>query len=187
MVRNLQLGLLALLVILIVASYVVPTIFGGLRWALYVYLIADLAWILGWQVYLRSISVPTLGSKERREGSPSGELRRLARILDRADRGMRYSQMRVFYRVRNAFIGKVASVRGLTEEEAKTLLDDPDQLRELINDPIITNFLSVVSEEAAWRSEESSSSDRRPAVKFPKGESTTSTLGRVIERLEAWP
>lgn len=182
--RTIQAVLLTILLALILGSYLVPSLVGEERWILYVYLVAVLGWVVARHVHSRSVPTPPLGLRERQEGIPSGELTAMVRNLKRADRGMRYSQERIFHRVRNAFIGRVASIRGLSEDEVKARLEDPQESRRLVGDPTITEFLSALQ---ATRTTQERFFRSPPVFRFPQGESMTSTLRRVLERMEAWP
>lgn len=178
LVTQFQWGILLLLASLLALTYLLPRLLAPLRWALFVYILLAVAWILTYHVYRRGAPAPPLGPPEPEATGSAGEVRRVVGALSRADRGMRYSQMRVLLRARRAFLGKVAASRDLTEADLEDLMRNPDGLRRLIGDPTLTEFLRLTSRETG--------TGTRPALQVDRGESWSQNLNRLLHAMEGW-
>ncbi len=185
LISPLQIAVLALLTALILGSYAIPTFGTDLRWALYVYLLMAIAWVAIGIVYRRTVPTPPLGLGKEPAAGTSGELKSMVATLKRADRGMRYSQLMAIHRVRSAFLRKMAALRGLDDEDLQDLLRRPSELRRVVGDPVILDFLEDTSGEGDIFATPRPS-DSKLASRFPRGEATTRALGRVVEAMEVW-
>ncbi len=185
LISPLQTGLLGLISALILASYVVPGLGADVRWALYVYLLIVVGWIVTAIVYRRSVPSPPLGLGEKRKIRFSGEFQDLVGTLERADRGRKYSKRIVMLRVRRAFLTKLAHQRGLTQEGVDSLLRSPSELRRAVRDPVILRFLEDTSPEGRTHSFRIPS-DTGLAFQVARGETPSRALSRVLKAMEAW-
>ncbi len=172
------------LVPVILASYLLFPIDPSLRWALYILLLVAIAWTVIRNLHQGAMGVPPLRPPEDGERHASGELTKLAMSLRRADRGLKYSQMIVALRVRNAFLEKVRSNRGLDHQELTSLMGDPEKRSGIVHDPLILRFLAATAEEDLLFSKVTT---REPLLRgVSRGESFSDIIGRVVSAMEAW-
>lgn len=147
-----------------------------------------------WAVALAAIGVAALSAwrqVERRSGEPpplveprpearpsAGRLAVLTAAVDRADRGLPYSQSVVAARARHAFAARLRLHRGLSEEEMRSVQADPERIRALVGDAVLADFLAV---------DESRRESRDRWVERVREAPGFSTAFRdVLRRMEAW-
>lgn len=164
--------LVAALTLLLVGSYTLFPLANELRWALYVLLLVTVAWGVSRAVFRGSTPVPPLGLAEDAEARASTQLGDLLAMLERAEKGMKYSQRTIVLRTRRVFLMKLAALRGLNVEEAEALLADETKLETVIGAPLVA-FLRESSREGF-------------VLGGYHGASWTSELGRVLKAMEAW-
>ena len=131
----------------------------------------------------REVQVPPLVAPSREEDVREGDLGRLAETLGRADRGMRFSQVAVARRVRQAFLTKLRQEYGLRDAELAALMADPAELVRLIRDPLIREFLedTAPAEDTLIREQAAS---RGSTFRFTGRGGFTAGIGQVLEAME---
>lgn len=127
---------------------------GALQWGLGVMGLAVLAG-LAWRLVVRSTSEPgPLVGPAPADAIRSGELGALSRAVNRAQRGLPYSQVNVSSRARNAFLEHARLALGLSPEAMREAQADPEALRHLIADDVLVEFLHLrtgdVDEAYGW-------------------------------------
>lgn len=178
-----QAALAFILMGLVLLSYAFPAQLADLRWPFFLYLLVVLAWILIGYLRREEVESPPLGPRRSASRPPSGELRRVVGLLKRADRGLRFSQVQSLRRVRRAFLVKLGAERGLDEEGVHDLLQRPEALEAVVQDPIILDFLRRTSREELLPPGEAPR--RNPVIRLATG-SMTRYLRWVVGRMEAW-
>lgn len=133
---------LVLLVAVLVGSLLYSAqLSGSLQWGLGVAGMGILA-ALAWRFVLRRTSEPgPLVGPALPDASRPGELGALARAVQRAARGLPYSQVTVSSRVRTAFLEHARLELGIAPEAMRDAQADPQALHRLIGDDILTEFL----------------------------------------------
>lgn len=178
------LGLLTLLVVILIVSTVVVDASAADRWPLYGALLLALSVKLVLVLYETSSTVPALGLPLRRPPSRAGAVQILSDTLSRADRGLRYSQALVALRLRDAFLEKVKSRRGLNEDDLDSLLEDPAALESVVGNAVIARFLSATSQ--GEKLLHTPTDDERPLLRTSGGEPYSASIGRIVTAMEAW-
>ena len=169
--------LLLVAAIILAALAVYGRSVAALSWFL-VIVVACAAALLAVRSMLRNVAEPeSLSPGGGFAGETPGELRALARSLDRARSGSVYSQTVVTARVVTAFLEKVRLTRGLSPQDMERARSDRARLRALIGDPDLADF--VYAQERYSREWAS----RAPAA--AKG-SFGPTFARVLDAMEAW-
>lgn len=169
---------------LVVVSFVVFPGGSDVRWALLVLILIILSLVAFLSLYRAGVRVPPLEAPPEGEVVFRGELSRLARVLERADRGMRYSQVVAARRLRQAFLARLQATRGLTEDELAAFLASPPEMERLVGDPVIREFLenTAPAEKELLRQEAPS---RPRSFRFSGGEQFTKEMGRILRAMEA--
>lgn len=148
------------------------------------------AWVLlvaGILVFLflrqREVRVPPLEAPSEGEDVRQGDLGRLAETLGRADRGMRFSQVAVAWRVRRAFLSKVRQEYGLKDTELAALMADPAELVRIVKDPLVREFLedTAPAEDILIREQAATGGS---TLRFAKRRGFTAGLAQVLEAME---
>ncbi len=159
---------------------------GAVRWLLGIVILAGAAYALVRFVGTRARDPRPLepGARvERRaaarvERRAAGELRSLAKNLDRANAGLKYSQVLVAARMKDAFLEKVRISRGLAPAEVERARSDPHRLMALVGDPDLVVF--VLESERNHRNWPALLRDL-PTRRGFAGESD-----RMLAKMEAW-
>ncbi|MEE9196910.1 MAG: hypothetical protein V3U45_02085 [bacterium] len=177
---------LVLVVVLVATSFVLFPGVSDFRWGLLVWVLVVTGLVVFLSLYRTGVRVPPLEPPPKEELAFKGELDRLAQILRRADRGMRYSQVAVALRVRRAFLTRLQAERGLSEGDLASLLSSSGVMAEAVGGPLIHAFLedTALDEEALVRQH---SPRRAPAFRFAQREGFNRGLDQVLEAMEAWP
>jgi hypothetical protein len=115
---------------------------------------------------------------KRVERRASGDLRSLATTLDRANGGLKYSQVVVAARMKDAFLEKVRVSRGLAPGDVEQVRSDPALLMALVGDRELVVFLL-----------ESERNHRHwPALlkHLPTRRGFAGETDRMLAKMEAW-
>jgi len=165
-------------VLVVIATVFYAQYSGAVRWLLAIVLLATAAYGIVRFVGARARDprpLETAGSVERRA---AGDLRTLARTLDRASSGMKYSQVVVAARMKDAFLEKVRVARGLGARDLERVRSDPEGLMALVGDRELVVFLL-----------ESERNHRHwPALlqHLPTRRGFAGEVDRVLAKMEAW-
>lgn len=174
--ESLFLALLVAVVLAAVAAYGQLT--GAFAWFLAV-VVAAAAGLIAVRSVARNTEDPKpLPSSGRLAGETSGELRVLARTVERARAGFAYSQAIVAARAVEAFLEKVRQSRGLSAEELDRSRGDRAVLLDLIGDPQLADF--VFDNHRYRRDWPRPSAHGSPQADFGP------TLTRVLRAMEGW-
>ncbi len=114
---------------------------AAVRWLLGIAILSGAAFMLVRFVGARARDPRPLEPPRRVERRAAGDLRTLAKSLDRANAGLKYSQVVVAARMKDAFLEKVRVSRGLPREDIERLRSDPVRLMELVGDRDLVVFL----------------------------------------------
>ncbi|HKZ49334.1 MAG TPA: hypothetical protein VJ397_11195 [Thermoplasmata archaeon] len=136
---------------------------GSVRWVLLFLLAAALAAIV-----MRFISVgardPDAAKGARGlVGRRPGEVRRFAAALERAARGMRYSQIVADERLREALLNRARISRGVPSAELDAARGDPERLAAFLGDPDLARFVLESERESRTWPSVLAAMPRRPA------------------------
>ncbi|HTD81179.1 MAG TPA: hypothetical protein VK723_03405 [Thermoplasmata archaeon] len=114
---------------------------GAVRWALGIVILSGTAYLLVRFVGSRARDPRPLEPARRVERRAAGGLRSLAKTLDRARDGLKFSQVVVAARMKDAFLEKVRVSRGLALEDIERIRSDPVGLMALVGDRELVVFL----------------------------------------------
>ncbi|MFQ6012527.1 MAG: hypothetical protein ACE5LS_02660 [Thermoplasmata archaeon] len=179
------LAYLLVVTVLIIALALLSPGSSDLRFAVLVWVLLVAGVLVFLLLYRRAVRVPPLEAPVEGERVVRGELGRLAETLGRAERGMRFSQVVVARRVRQAFLLRMQYEHGLSGEELDALLADPAEFARLVRDPMVRAFLedTAPTEDALIRRDAPGTVS---AFRFTQGRSFTAGIARVLEAMEAW-
>ncbi|MFQ5919120.1 MAG: hypothetical protein ACE5I4_03620 [Thermoplasmata archaeon] len=174
--------------LLIVTGVIIAvTLLGGatsdLRFTVFVWVLL----VAGIMVFLflrqREVQVPPLEAPSKEEDVRRGDLGRLAETLGRADRGMRFSQVAIARRVRQAFLIKMRQEYGLDGAAFAALLADPGEFVRLIKDPLIREFLedTAPAEDTLIREQAATGAS---TFRFTRRVGFTAGIAQVLEAME---
>jgi hypothetical protein len=178
---------LALLVVVVVLAAFSFVLFPGssdLRWTVLALVLVIIGAAVFLSLYRSGARMPRLQPLPESEQPILGRLSRLSDVLDRADRGMRFSQVSIAWRVRKAFLMRLQSERNLREEELATILSSPADLERVVGDPVIEAFLEDTA--PAEEGHPELRTQDPAAFRFPRRGGYTRGLARVLAAMEAW-
>ena len=116
---------------------------GSVQWVLGLAFVGLIAF-LAWRQVLRGTAEPgPLVGPVAPETIRTGELDALSGSMERAARGLRYSQVLVTSRARTAFLEHVRLTLGLSPEGLRRLQRDPEALRRTVGDERLAEFLHI--------------------------------------------
>ena len=116
---------------------------GSVQWGLGLVFLGVIAF-LAWRQVLRGTAEPgPLVGPVAPETIRTGELDALSGSMQRAARGLRYSQVLVTSRARTAFLEHVRLTLGLSPEGLRRLQRDPEALRRTVGDERLAEFLHI--------------------------------------------
>jgi hypothetical protein len=151
---------------------------GRLRWILGFGLIAVLS-VYAWRLVARRTSEPApLAPPVPRGVVHAGELTSFSAVVRRANHGLPYSQYAVSSRARDVLAERTRLARGLSPEGMRSLVQDPQDLRIVLHDGVLEDFLYLRSPDTEER--------YRWVWESRAGEGFELALERVLERMEAW-
>lgn len=182
--RRFVLLLLVLTGLVIVFSLLVPGS-ADAQFAVLVLVLTLIATVAFLLLFRLGVKVPPLASPIVPPRVNEGSLGRLAEALGRANRGMRFSQVVIARRVREAFLTRVAHERGLGRDELESLLAEPRGLQGLVSDPYLQAFL----EDTAPAEEQliKGLGPRGPtSFRFARRTGFTAGIASVLEAIEGW-
>lgn len=181
--RQLLVYLLVVLALVAISFVVFPTS-SEIRWAILVLVLMILGTVTFLSLYRSGAKVPGLKAPHEAEEAFQGEFARLTDALERAERGMPFSQASVAWRVRKAFLTRLKSERGLGEEELAALLDSPGDLKHMVGDPVIRAFLEDTAPTGDGSTRQRT---RDPSTfRFARRGNFTRGITRVVAAMEAW-
>ncbi len=169
--------LLLLGIIALVGLAVRSASLESLSWFL-VILVASWAGFLAVRYVVRDALEPeSPGRADDQASETPGELRSLARAINRARAGSVYSQTIVAARLASAFLEKVRLSRGLSPQEIERVRGDRTALSALIGDPKLADFVAVHERYTReWP-------DNLASASAPKAKAAVSNL---LDAMEAW-
>jgi hypothetical protein len=151
---------------------------GAVRWLLGTVVLAGTAYLLVRFIGSRARDPRPLVPAKRVERRATGDLRSLATTLDRANGGLKYSQVVVAARMKDAFLEKVRVSRGLAPGDVEQVRSDPALLMALVGDRELVVFLL-----------ESERNHRHwPALlkHLPTRRGFAGETDRMLAKMEAW-
>lgn len=179
-----MIGILVVVLILVAFSFVLFPGSSDLRWAILTLVLVIIGAAVFFSLYRSGARIPRLQPPRESDQPLEGQLSRLTEVLERADRGMRFSQASVAWRVRRAFLARLQSERNLGEEELAALLDSSQDLEAVVEDPLILAFLEDTAPAEEGRPELRTQDPS--TFRFPRQGGYTRGLARVLEAMEAW-
>jgi len=166
-----------ILMALLVFALLVGIIFlgGMLRFTLAIFIL----FLIGFNLFYWSIE-ETENSEIWRKGDEFDEevnlkLKEDSALVRRAFKGMEMSQGYLEKKIRDLFLDKLMESRNLSSEEIEKLLHQPDEIRHMVDDEILSDFiLSKLHED------ERSSLERLSVEEYERWIST------LLKRIEVW-
>lgn len=182
--RQFLLILVALLAFVVLLSVLSPGNPGASVGVLVLVLIV-IAVVAFLMLYRIGVKVPPLEDPSVPPRANEGGLGRLAQTLGRADRGMRFSQVVVARRVREAFLTRLAYERDVRRDDLEVLLARPEELRRIVRDPDLQAFLvdTAPTEEQLIRGR---GPEGPTDFRFARTGGFMAGIARVLEAMEEW-
>jgi len=128
-------------VLIVGASVFYAQYSGAVRWLLGIALLSGVAYFLVRFIGARARDPRPLEPPRRVERRAAGDLHTLAKTLDRANAGLKYSQVVVAARMKDAFLEKVRVSRGLAPGDMERVRFDPARMMALVEDRDLVVFL----------------------------------------------
>ncbi|MFW6195866.1 MAG: hypothetical protein ACOC5D_00895 [Thermoplasmatota archaeon] len=124
-------------------------------------------------------------------------LKEISSVADRAYSGKKVSKARLEERIIKEFLGKVKTIKGLSDDEVKKMLNDPEELKEKIDDDRITSFIlnsksftDIVHEKSIHEQSVNRWSTLKKKLKIKKKETKDEgykdRINEILERMEEW-
>ena len=158
------------------ASYAIYS--GALRWLLYA-LVLGVVGFLAIRVVAATVADPAgLGARIPAPANHPGDLAYLRTTLQRAQRGLGYSQLVFEARLREAFLEKVRVLRDIPEDSLVAAVRDPARLQAILRDKKLTRFV--------LESDRNSRGYPATATALPKRTDFAGRTRRLLDRMEAW-
>ena len=151
---------------------------GAVRWLLGLLLIGVVAGFAWYEVNRRTREPSPLLTPAPKLQAHAGELTTLMAVVRRADRGLLYSQVLISSRAREALSEQTRLSLGLSREDMRRLVRDPDALRRALHDPVLEAFLYTPSRDPDWRYRWVE--EARASLGFE------ASLRTVLDHMEAW-
>ena len=114
---------------------------NAVRWLLGIVILAGASYLLVRFIGTRARDPRPLQPATRVERRAAGDLQSLTRTLDRANAGLKFSQVVVAGRMKDAFLEKVRVARGLSPAEIEGLRSNPSALMGIVGDRDLVVFL----------------------------------------------
>lgn len=150
---------------------------GSARWIAGMLLVALLALVATYAVVRRTSRPASLEATPRADEIRDGELASLAEVVERAGRGLGFSQALIVGRARDGFLERVRLERGLAPDAIRRLERDADGLRAVVRDAVLGEFLLATrdrEEREAW------------ATGSRRGGGFDAAIRGILARMEAW-
>ena len=151
---------------------------GSTQWILGVTSLTVFALFASILILRRTAEPAPLVGAAAPEATHGGEFESLAAAVKRASRGLVYSQVQVASRARAAFVERVRLGIGLSPEAMRDVQGDPVQLRRVVHDEVLEDFVRMrigdLDERQRWVIE---SRERGSFVR---------AFRDVLARMEAW-
>lgn len=124
-------------------------------------------------------------------------LKEISNVADRAYSGKKVSKARLEERIIKEFLGKVKTKKGLSDDDVKKMLNDPEELKEKINDDRITDFIlnsksftDIVHEKSIHEQSVNRWSTLKNKLKIKKKETKDEgykdRINEILRRMEEW-
>ncbi|MFQ5907679.1 MAG: hypothetical protein ACE5JE_02450 [Thermoplasmata archaeon] len=178
------LSLIAVVLVLVIISFVVFPGTSTLRWGMLILVLISFGLAVFASLYRTGIRIPPIELPDGSDSDSKGDLPKLSEILRKAEKGMRYSQVAVALRVREAFLARLQTERNLESEELESILVSPRELGRMVGDSDIQAFL----EDTSLHGDSlltANTPDRSLAFGFAQ-EDFVRGLSRIVRAMEAW-
>jgi hypothetical protein len=119
---------------------------GSVRWAVGVAVLTLLS-ACAWRFVVHRTSIVTPAPPTVQGGPHAAEFDRLSRAVQRASRGLPYSQVVVTSRARAAFLEHAGLTLGIDPPRMRELQKDPARLRSLVGDDRLAEFLFLATDD----------------------------------------
>lgn len=136
-----MLVIIVLAILLVFASSYYAAYSGALRWLVFAVVLTVLGYGAVRYAGFRARDPVRLGEPGASNAGVGGRLYDLRRTLERADRGLVYSQAMFEDRMRLTFLARVRSNRHVTTSTLDAATGDPETLQEIVGDRELTEFL----------------------------------------------
>jgi len=150
---------------------------GTVRWLLGFALVAALT-VIAWMRVSSGTQEPApLASPPARADLRTGELTSFTAVVERAERGLAYSQLVVSSRVRDAFAERARLALGLPPDAIRAISADAAALRSRIHDRTLEDLMLL---------ETTDKDERYRWVSEARERGFLASIERVLDRMEAW-
>ncbi len=114
---------------------------GILRWAISIFALGILATFFARAIYAQSIPIKSWERHTQLNLTIGSNLEPLMKTLDRAANGSETSQALLEERLKKLFLERLKTSKEISSDEVKDLQNDPTQLRRVVGDDVLTEFL----------------------------------------------
>ncbi|MFP4050565.1 MAG: hypothetical protein ACLFVB_02360 [Thermoplasmata archaeon] len=187
-----------LLLILIVFLSLFFIFLGGYtEWVLGLIVLLLMCMLIGSEVSSRSKDMSFWERDNELDSELNMNLKEISNVADRAYSGKKVSKARLEERIIKEFLGKVKTIKGLSDDEVKKMLNDPEELKEKIDDDKITSFIlnsksftDIVHEKSIHEQSVNRWSTLKKKLKIKKKETKDEgykdRINEILERMEEW-
>jgi len=110
------------------------------------------------------------------------KLKKHSDLVRRAFQGMELSQGLLEKKISDLYFDKLKDKKNLSDEEIRELLSEPEELRRVVNDEIISDFILSKKE----TDEVLVGNDEIPSKERLKGEDYEQWISRLLKRVDKW-
>jgi len=188
--RKLMLGLIVFL------SFFFIFMGGYIEWVLGLIVLALMCMLILSEISGRSRDMSFWKRDNELDIELNMNLKEISKVADRAYYGKKVSKAKLEERIIKEFLGKVKLERSLSNDEIKTLLNDPDKIKKIVDDEQITSFIlgsksytDIVHEKSIHERPETRWSSIKKKFKInkeTKDEDYKERINEVLERMEEW-
>lgn len=136
--KQFRLLLISIIIFLTIMMFFIE---GSLKWLLGLFIILFIGGIVVFEIYERTRDISFWERNNELDRIVNLNLERLSKIAGRAYRDRTVSKALFEERIKEEFIKKLKNHKNLSDAEMKRLLKDPNRLRKIIGDDLITEFI----------------------------------------------
>ncbi len=184
MFRILLLSIIALLAVFM------AFVGGSLKWIVGLSIIIFIGAIIIFEIYNRTVGISDWERDNELDSIVNLNLEKLSEIAGRAYRDRTISKALLEERIKEEFIKKVKNHKNISDAKMERLLQNPEKLREIIDDDVITEFIvgsksynKVIHEESKSKK---SFLEKLGFRKITIDKNYKERIDEVLDRMEEW-
>ncbi|MFW6195871.1 MAG: hypothetical protein ACOC5D_00920 [Thermoplasmatota archaeon] len=185
--RSFRILLLSIITFLTIMMFFIS---GSLKWVIGLSIILFLGVILIFEIYNRSAEISFWKRDNELDSIVNLNLERMSEIAGRAYHDKTISKSLFEERVKEEFIKKLKNYKNISDAEMERLMENPKELREIIDDDMITKFIlesksynQAVHEQATTKK---SFTQKFGLAKITVDKDYKDKINEILERMEEW-